>query len=163
QLREAGQKLCDGLFIASCSGQSLLVLSRFLQGLVDAEAGRPLARGKLLECFKEFTDRCLGRNQCKQAVSDPLIVEHRGVFVSPLEGVATQVGELWCAQLVEGFQPDSKPVRALLEEMNLPVFISQCHQVTVIAPVKETLARVFLHLSLEKGQQVVPVDVNLEV
>src|SRR5262249_16584162 len=103
------------------------------------------------------------RNQCKQAVSDPLIVEHRGVFVSPLEGVAPQVEELWCAQLVEGFQPDSKPVRALLEEMNLPVFISQCHQVTVIAPVKETLARVFLHLSLEKGQQVVPVDVNLEV
>ena len=39
---------------------------------------------------------------------------------------------------------------------------AQRHQIAVVAPVQEALARVLLHLALHEGQQVVAVDVNLE-
>ncbi len=39
---------------------------------------------------------------------------------------------------------------------------AQRHQVAVVAPVQEALARVLLHLALQEGQQVVAVDVDLE-
>src|SRR5262245_21530484 len=50
----------------------------------------------------------------------------------------------------------------LLQEGDLPVTDPDGHQVAVVAPVEEFLARPFLCLPFEGGYQVVAVEVDLE-
>ena len=62
----------------------------------------------------------------------------------------------------KGLLPVAKPFRALLGEMDLPVAVAKRHQVAVVTPVQEARAWVLLHFALPIGQQIEPVDVDLE-
>src|SRR5262245_7024024 len=136
----------------------LMLLARLLQSLVDAEACRLLAWWELLERLQELADHRLRGNQEERAVRHPLAGEHGGVLVGTLERVAPQVVDLRHAHRDERLLPDAESMRALLDERRFPVPEPQGHQVAVVAPVEEALARVLLHLTLEIGQQVEAVD-----
>src|SRR5882762_7800870 len=129
--------------------------------LFNAEAGRLLARREFLEARDPLADEYLSRHEQEDTSGVPVDIV-RGVVLGFLEGVAPQVEEERHSQLDEGLGPHLEALRALLLEDRLPVFVAQRHQVAVIAPVEELLARPFPALALEVRQQVVAVQVDLE-
>ncbi len=60
--------------------------------------------------------------------------------VGALEGIGTQVEELWKAQCYERILPDIEAVCSLLGEDQLPLVVAQCHQRAVVVEVEEFLA-----------------------
>src|SRR6266850_6397020 len=129
--------------------------------LFNAEAGRLLARREFLEARDPLADEYLSRHEQEDTSGVPVDIV-RGVVLGFLEGVAPQVEEERHSQLDEGLGPHLEALRALLLEDHLPVFVAQRHQVAVIAPVEELLARPFPALALQIRQQVVAIEVDLE-
>ena len=85
-----------------------------------------------------------------------------------LERVGAQVVQVREAQLGELTLPHADrrfggDLRVLLEERGFPLLVADGHQVAVVGPVDELLARRLLHLALEERHEVVAVEVDLEV
>src|SRR5215467_12771105 len=134
---------------------------QLLHHLVDAEAGRLLPWWKLLEALDPLPDEELGRYEQKDPTSQPVAVVD-GLALGLFEGVAAQVEEARDPEPDERLRPDFKSFRALLGEHGLPLVVAQRHQVTVVAPVEELLARVLRDVTLEVRHQIVAVEVDLE-
>src|SRR6185503_7820724 len=150
------------LFTAGPSSQCFLILLRLLERLVNAEARRLLPRWKLLESFEELPDNGLCRHEEKRAVRQPFPVEHVSVFARSLKWISPEVEHERSTQGHHRLSPDVHSVDSLFQEMDLPIFHPQSHQVPIVAPVKETLARVFLHITFQERQQVVAINVYLK-
>src|SRR5262249_47747786 len=134
---------------------------QLLHHLVDAEAGRLLPWWKLLEALDPLPDEELGWHQQVDPANQPVLVV-RGFVLGLLEGVAAQVEEPRHPELYDRLRPDLKPLRALLGEHRLPLVVAERHQVAVVAPVEELLARRFLDVTLEVRDQVVAIKVDFE-
>src|SRR5437762_12272877 len=83
---------------ADCLSHALFLLSCFLQGIVDAEAGRLLPRWKLLESLEELADDGLCRHEQKRTVRHPFAIEHRRVFARPLKRITPQIVDIRATQ-----------------------------------------------------------------
>src|SRR6516164_9818701 len=46
--------------------------------------------------------------------------------------------------------------------MDLPVTVAERHEVTFVAPIEDSRARILLHLAPQEGNEVVPVEMDLE-
>ena len=79
-----------------------------------------------------------------------------------LERVSAQVVEIRHAKALEALSPDVETRVVLLDEGNLPRANADGEQIAIVAPVQKFLARRFLHLTLEKRNQVVTIEVDLE-
>src|SRR5260221_12451506 len=62
----------------------------------------------------------------------------------------------------KGLLPGGEPFRALLGEMDLPVAVAKRQQVAVVTPVQEAWAWVLFPFALPIGEQIEPVDIDLE-
>src|SRR5262249_39892835 len=129
--------------------------------LVDAEAGRLLPWWKLLEALDPLRDKELSRHEEEDPSHQPVAVVN-GFALGLFERVAAQVEEARDSELDERLRPDLKRLRALLGEHRFPVVVTKRHQVAVVAPVEELLARGLLGIALEVRNQVVTVEMDLE-
>src|SRR5215472_278078 len=143
-------------------GHVSLLLTGFFECLIDAEAGRLLARRELLEGLEVLGHDGLGRHQEEGAIGHPLVIEESCVEVGAFERIAAHVEDLWHPQADKRFLPDTQTLGTLLQKMNLPLIDAQRHQVAVVAPVHEPPARIRFHFPFQERQQVVTVEVYLE-
>ena len=149
-LRQPGRQLLSAARAFS-SASSMLKLAGFWRG------------GNSSKVLRNSPTMRLRRHEQERAVGHPLVVEHGRVLVAALERIAAQVVELRDAQRDERLLPDAQARGALLHERGpSSCSYAQRHQVAVVAPVEEALARILLHLALQERQQVVAVDVDLE-
>src|SRR5215467_1258282 len=159
---QAKQTTLPFLFLLHASagrfGQLLFVLACLFERLIDAEAGRLLARRELFKRLEEFTYQGLGGNKHKHSVRRPFAIEDCRVNVSALERIAANVEELREAQPNERLLPDAHSRRPLLHEVDLPLINAQRQQIAIVAPVHETLARILFDLTFQERQQVVTVN-----
>src|ERR1051326_6795015 len=98
----------------------------------------------------------LAGDEREHRVSEPFPVEDR--LVTALEWIATEIVQRRRAQRHERFTPHVEADTTLDEEVRLPVADAERHQVTIVAPVHDSLAGVLLHLSLPQRQHVVPIE-----
>src|SRR6185436_6726964 len=120
---------CDPLFLFVGHFSYRIVAGQLFHYVCDAEARRLLARWKFLECLEQRSNSRLRRDESEHSIGEPLRIKDGRVLVGSLEWVAPQVEELGHAQRDERFHPDAKTMRALLQEMNLPLLVAQGHQI----------------------------------
>jgi hypothetical protein len=78
-------------------------------------------------------------------------------------GSVRRVIELGYAQRGERLRPDTqRPLNALLHKYDFPVIEAQSDEIAVIVEIDKSLARAFLLLARQLGQQIVAVQVHLE-
>ncbi len=106
---------------STCLGQLRFLMPRLFQGLIDAEAGRPLSWRELLESLQVLGDDRLCWYEQKHTIGEPLAIERGGVQVSSLIWIASQIEELWGTQADKWIKPYIKPVASLLQEMSFPL------------------------------------------
>src|SRR4029434_473279 len=128
-------------------GHRVLTLPRFLESLIDAEAGRLLPRRELLERLQELRDDGLRGHQQKRVICLPFVVEHAGVFGGPLERVTPKIVEMWSPHGDWRFEPHTETMCSLLHERGLPMADAQRKQLAVVAPVEESLASTLFDIS----------------
>ena len=116
--------------------------------------------GNSLKLDEPLRDDGLRRHDQERAVRHPLAVLER--LGPALERVGAQVVDVRRPQVGELPLPDVEARVLLLLERDLPLVDADGHQVAVVAPVEELLARRLLHLALEERHQVVAVEVDLE-
>ena len=126
-----------------------------------------LPRRELLEALQPFRDQRPGparAGTCAAAIQFAVVEAVR----SALERIGAQVVEFGRTQLGELPHPDATGSFGLISVFCSMNATFQCpsadrHQVAVVAPIEELLARRFLRLALEERHQVVAVEVDLEV
>src|SRR6185503_12849753 len=153
---------CDPLFLFVGHFSYRIVAGQLFHYVCDAEARRLLARWKFLECLEQRSNSRLRRDESEHSIGEPLRIKDGRVLVGSLEWVAPQVEELGHAQRDERFHPDAKTMRALLQEMNLPLLVAQGHQIAIVTPIEEHFPWVLLRLTFQERQQIKTVDVDLE-
>src|SRR5215510_15740813 len=125
--------------------------SRFgelLYHLVEAKARGLLPRRERLEARQPVGDIGLRRHEQKDALDPPRRVADRFV-VRTLERVGAQIVERRHPQVHERLLPDAKAVAALLGEDELPAVVTERHELAVVVPVEELLARRLLRHALQ--------------
>src|SRR5882672_1771921 len=128
--------------------------------LVEVEAARLLPRRELAEGLKPLAYVGPRGREQEHALRGPARVIH-GRRLGAFKGIHAQIGDHRRAQFLERGFPDLKSLGVLPEEGYLPVVVTQCRHAAVVGPVQELLPRPFA-LALERGQQVVAVEVDLE-
>ncbi len=86
-----------------------------------------------------------------------------GVFVSSLEGIAPQVEDLWKPERNKGLCPQQHRLGPLLIEDRFPIPVTDGHDLAVVVGVEKPVTRALVRLTLEIGQHVVAVDLDLEM
>src|SRR5215510_4651197 len=79
-----------------------------------------------------------------------------------LERIGTEIKNQWNAQFHLRLRPDHEALGTLFKKADLPLFISHGHKIAIVAPVHELLARPFLGFALERGHEVIAVEMNLK-
>src|SRR5260370_7536439 len=127
---------------------------------VEVEAARLLARREFAEALQRLRDITTGRREHEHALGHPVRPVHT-LFLGAFEGVHAQVFDQRCTQFLEGVAPDVKSSGGLFQEGDLPIVVAQRCDAAIVGPVKE-LVPWPRTLALEKGEQIVAIEVHLE-
>src|SRR6516162_7131355 len=131
-------------------GDRRLMLTRFFQRIIDAEAGWLLAWRELLKRLEVLGNDGLCRHQQKRAIDHPLVIEKSCVEVRALEWIAPHVEDFRYSEPYKRFLPDTETLRTLLQKNRLPLRDADSHQVAIVTPVHESLAWILFDLALEE-------------
>jgi hypothetical protein len=107
--------------------------------LIDAEAAGLLARRELLEGAQESANELLRGNKNERVLDTPAPVVH-AFMVRRLEGIGSNVEQLWQPQRDERLLPNLHAFAALFRENDLPLVIAKADERAIIVEVEE-LAR----------------------
>src|SRR6185437_10086932 len=118
-----------------------------LHRIADRETRRLRAWRELLEAFQPLRDHGLRRHEQECPMRLPVAVVD--AVSASLERIGPQILEIGSTQLGEVALPNSNwslgvGFGVLLHEGDLPFADAECHQVAVVTPVEEFLARRFL-------------------
>ena len=138
-----------------------MAVLHLFQNLIEVKRRRFLARRELGEGLDLLRGQRRRRIDGKDVIEHPLPIGVR-VLIRPLEWVAPQVKELGQAHLDKGLRPELHRLGPLLVVDQLPVADPERHDLAVVVGVVEPVARAFVGLAGQVGQQVVAVDVDVE-
>src|SRR5580693_190542 len=122
----------------------------------------PLSRRELSQALEPLLNQRSGWQQHEKAIRTPFAIEHLGGDIRVLEGIAPEAEKLRQPQRHERLLPRQNSFPALLHEMDLPVAVAERHQVAFVTPVEDSRARILLYLARQEGNEVVPVEMDLE-
>jgi len=159
--RETAPGLPESLSVSFSKSINSVGGLQLLHDLVNGEAGRLLARRKVLESRQELSNICLRRYQQKSMVHPPVPVGVRGDG-RPLIWISAQVKKPWYPRIYQGLAPDQHgALCSLLGEDHLPVIVAERLHVAIVGEIEELLAGTLFLLAGQVRQEVVSVKMNL--
>ena len=138
----------------------LLVALHLLQHRVQVERCRLLAWWELDEVLDLRRHDRLHQVHLRNVIDHPVPIGVR-VEISSLERIATQVDDVWHAQLHEWLGPLLHLMRALHRQVELVVADPYRHDLAVIAEVHDGVSRACVHLAGEVWNHVVTVEMDV--